>query len=100
LFFTVPPEQAALLHKGQRLRVSMPNADGTREYEVEWVDTRARGAAEVSHWDGLAPGVFVRARDVREETASNTALSGTVEVPVGTESLLSALRAQARGERR
>ncbi|RKG69824.1 hypothetical protein D7V80_07245 [Corallococcus sp. CA054B] len=99
LFFTVPAQHQGALRPGLRVRSRM--AQGPRDYEVEWVDTETRRPETFSRGLGsLASGVLVRAHEVSSAGGDAPGTPGTVEVRVGTESLLAALWAQARGGRR
>ncbi|MBN8232154.1 hypothetical protein JYK02_32025 [Corallococcus macrosporus] len=99
LFFTVPAVHQGALRPGTRVRARTPQ--GMRDYEVEWVDTGSREPASFHAGLGrLVTGVLVRARDVASSSGDAPGTPGTVEVQVGTESLLAALWAQARGGRR
>ncbi|AFE05365.1 hypothetical protein COCOR_03660 [Corallococcus coralloides DSM 2259] len=99
LFFSVPARHQGALRPG--LRVRSRTAQGPRDYEVEWVDTEPRRPETFSRGLGsLASGVLVRAHEVSSAGGDAPGTPGTVEVQVGTESLLAALWAQARGGRR
>ncbi|MBN9685611.1 MULTISPECIES: hypothetical protein [unclassified Corallococcus] len=102
LFFSVPGPHQGALRPGLRVRARM--AQGPRDYEVEWVDTEPRGPGAFNGALGkLASGVLVRAHEVSSasgEASGPPGTPGTVEVQVGTESLLAALWTQVRGGRR
>jgi hypothetical protein len=99
LFFSVPERHQGALGPGLRVRARM--ARGPRDYEVEWVDTETRGPEAFNGALGkLASGVLVRAHEVSSACGDAPGTPGTVEVQVGTESLLAALWTQARGGRR